>query len=52
MYFLQDVNCRFKNKQNTVDSWLGLHREYEEFDLYSIYFICYKCNFQIGRDKN
>ena len=33
MYFLQDVNCGFKNKQNTVDSWLGLHREYEEFVL-------------------
>ena len=33
IYFLQDVNCGFKNKQNTVDSWLGLHREYEEFVL-------------------
>lgn len=33
MYFLQDVNCGFKNKQNTVDSWLGIHREYEEFVL-------------------
>ena len=33
VYFLQDVNCGFKNKQNTVDSWLGLHREYEEFVL-------------------
>lgn len=33
IYFLQDVNCGFKNKQNTVDSWLGIHREYEEFVL-------------------
>ena len=33
IYFLQDVDCGFKNKQNTVDSWLGLHREYEEFVL-------------------
>ena len=33
VYFLQDVNCGFKNKQNTVDSWLGIHREYEEFTL-------------------
>lgn len=33
IYFLQDVNCGFKNKQNTVDSWLGIHREYEEFTL-------------------
>lgn len=33
IYFLQDVNCGFKNKQNTVDSWLGLHKEYEEFVL-------------------
>ena len=33
MYFLQDVKCGLKNKQNTVDSWLGLHREYEEFVL-------------------
>ena len=33
VYFLQDIDCGFKNKQNTIDSWLGLHREYEEFVL-------------------